>query len=171
MPKQLSHARLLEVLDYNPATGVFIARVKRYEIQVGQVCGWIGKNGYVYIGIDGGQYLGHRLAWFYVYGTWPKKTLDHENHVVSDNRLSNLRPATHKQNCRNVNIGLANTSGFKGVSLKRGRSNYVAQIMCDQKNHYLGVYSDPKDAARVYDKAALRMFGRFAKTNASMGLL
>jgi hypothetical protein len=61
------------------------------------------------------------------------------------------------------NIRPNNTTGYRGVSPLRGR--FQAQITFDWKNIYLGVFTDPRKAARAYDRAAKKYFGDAARTN------
>ena len=95
----LTQARVREVLHYDPETGVFTNRVWRGgNSQVGSVAGWTNGSDYVLVSVDGGQYLAHRLAWFYVHGVWPESDIDHRNHITTDNRLVNLRCGSRSQN-------------------------------------------------------------------------
>ena len=101
----LSHDRLLSLLDYDRMSGTFrwIRRQNRYanRIKVGDIAGGSNKvNEYWQIRINDYLYTGHRLAWFYVYGRWPVNELDHINRDKTDNRISNLREATHIENMR-----------------------------------------------------------------------
>jgi hypothetical protein len=73
--KVVSRERLREILEYDPVSGVFVWKVKTAKkIAVGSEAGVIkpvGSGVYRYIAIDGERYLAHRLAWLYVYGEWP----------------------------------------------------------------------------------------------------
>jgi hypothetical protein len=98
----MEHTYLTSVLHYTPETGEFLWNLPRPKIRVGQRAGYKKKNtGYIYIEIDGKSYSAHRLAWFYVTGTFPKKQIDHINRNRSDNRYENLREATNSQNKAN----------------------------------------------------------------------
>lgn len=92
---------------------------------------------------------------------WP--LVDHINHDGLDNRRSNLRPATTKQNVRNSR-SRPGSSQYKGVDLFRG-VKWRATIRVDGKKKHLGLFVDEKDAARAYNKAALELFGEFACLN------
>ena len=50
--------------------------------------------------------------------------IDHINGDGLDNRRSNLRIATHTENCRNARLSARNSSGLKGVTL-HSEGNYV----------------------------------------------
>lgn len=94
---------------------------------------------------------------------WPY--VDHANGNALDNRRANLRPANQTQNNANQRRNKTNTSGFRGVTWHRGAAKWVAQIHVHKKNHYLGLYESPIEAARAYDEAAREHFGAFARPN------
>ena len=93
------------------------------------------------------------------------KHVDHVNLNKLDNRRENLRPCSHKQNCRNQSAKARNVAGFKGVGFDVERNKWRAQIMIDGRQHFLGRYEKAEDAARAYDAAARSQFGEFARPN------
>lgn len=86
--------------------------------------------------------------------------VDHVNRDPYDNRRKNLRVATHGQNRANSELNCNNTSGFKGVSLKRGR--WYAQINANGKKISLGYFDTPEEAHEAYKQAAQQHFGSFS---------
>ena len=92
--------------------------------------------------------------------------VDHINGNGLDNRKSNLRPATMMQNNwnRRKRRGYS-TSRFKGVSRAKKACKWRAQIKCDGKDKYLGVFDEEEAAARVYDANARKLFGKYARLN------
>lgn len=151
----LTHKRLLEVVDYDPHTGVFTWRQKRGRQAAGSIAGSDkGTRGYVRIMIDGTLYLGHRLAMFYMEKHFPRAAVDHINGVANDNRYENLRHATHSVNNQNRRKALErNTTGFLGVTKDKRDGRYYAAIYVDGVKRGLGGYATAEQAHAAYLKA------------------
>lgn len=94
-----------------------------------------------------------------------RKWIDHINGNGLDNRRSNLRPTTHKENMRNRGAQRNNTSGYKGVVWHAKTKKWLARINVDGRQISLRYHDDPADAARAYDAAAQEHFGEFAHLN------
>lgn len=94
------------------------------------------------------------------------KIIDHINGNKLDNRLINLREATHTENMQNRKTHKCNPTGYKGVTLSHRKVNkYRVSIRVNGKNICLGSYEKAIYAAIVYDEAARKYFGPFAKVN------
>jgi hypothetical protein len=94
-----------------------------------------------------------------------RKGIDHINGDKLDNRRANLRFATQLQNSWNKPKSSRNTSGFKGVSYDKRTKKWVAHIKARGVQHWLGRHDSAEAAAAVYDAAAHRLHGEFARTN------
>ncbi|WVS23985.1 hypothetical protein QkW1_62 [Ralstonia phage QkW1] len=159
-------ARLRELFNYDPETGVLTHRAGR---RAGLPAGCIDKSkrGYVRISIPtgNGRYLllyAHRLVWQYVHGSEPALDLDHINGVRSDNRISNLREVSRSQNQWNYPTPKTNTSGAKGVrATTSGR--WAAYIKQYGERIYLGTFVTIEQASAAYRDAEARLFGEFAR--------
>lgn len=149
----LTHERLLEVLRYEPDTGLFYRKVSTTNnVKVGDIAGTSDNNGYIGISIDGSKYKAHRLAWFYTQGQWPSGIIDHINRIKFDNRIANLRDVADNVNSQNQGLPHKDSkTGFLGVTFGRGR--YIAQIMINGKVKRLGGYRTPEEAHEAYLEA------------------
>jgi len=91
--------------------------------------------------------------------------VDHVDGNGLDNRRSNLRPATHSTNQRNAAKQRGRSSRYKGVCWSKKLGKWQASICLGTRQLHLGVFTDEKEAAEVYDSAALEYFGSFARLN------
>lgn len=162
MLKNISHERLLELVHYDPETGLMEwLKPTSNRVKVGSPAGSLSGTGYKQIKLDGRVYNFHRVAWFYVHGVWPAEWIDHKNGVLTDNRIERLRPSTISQNAGNAKRHKDNSTGFKGVHAKRNK--FAAQICCGGERRSLGVFDTPEAAHAAYVIAANRLFGEFAR--------
>lgn len=90
---------------------------------------------------------------------------DHVDGNGLNNCRSNLRAATCQENNFNRNTSKNNTSGCKGVSWHKRDQKWQVRIMINSKRIHLGYFDDIKDAARAYNQAAKKHFGKFARLN------
>ena len=137
-------------LSYDPETGMFTWKSGRLK---GLQAGCLHRHGYRVIGIDRVQYLAHRLAFFLVYHRWPDPCVDHINGEPADNRICNLREATHGENHQSRALQSNNTSGYTGVCFRKSDHKWIAQIRLKNKLTFLGSFSTPEDAHEAYLKA------------------
>lgn len=91
----------------------------------------------------------------------PGQEVDHINGDRLDNRKSNLRICNHKENMHNVKKLCTNTSGYKGVSWNKSRKKWIAQIVANGKQIYLGQFSNIEDAYKTRMLAEKHLFGEF----------
>jgi hypothetical protein len=158
----LEHTRLLELLLYDPCTGVFRWRVRRASNALPKnIAGCVSSIGYRYVTIDRKRYLAHRLAWFYVTGKWPIAQIDHCNGDGLDNRLSNLREATRAQNGYNRKATNAK-SGIRGVRWHPEKHKWQAYIKRPGRQHHIGYYNTSLAAEVARGQAAAIFQGKFA---------
>jgi len=92
--------------------------------------------------------------------------VDHINHDGMDNRSANLRAATHSQNmCHRKKHSAATYSKYKGVHWHKNHKKWLARITFEKKTIHLGYFRSETEAARAYDRAAMKYHGEFASLN------
>lgn len=150
----LTHARLLELLNYDPATGIFTSNLGgKGRRPIGTQMGSINKiSGYVEVRADYKLYLGHRLAFFWMKGYWPTKQIDHRNGIRSDNSWDNLRDASQSMNSQNLGGPMRNNKcRLLGVSLHKATGLYRAVLWADGR-HHVKYRKTPEAAYEAYLK-------------------
>lgn len=160
--KELTQARLKELLHYDPESGVFTRRTARGGRRAGAVAGFTGPLDYKHIRVDTGLYLAHRLAFLYMTGGFPGLYVDHLNRDPGDNRWSNLREASQSQNVSNSGMRSDNTSGHRGVSWAKRERRWRAYGAVNGRKVGLGYYKRVEDAAEAARKWRQENHGEFA---------
>ncbi len=106
-----------------------------------------------------------------VYGSRFGELVDHRNHNTFDNRRRNLRLADKIKNGHNMRKcrgrkGMPTSSRFKGVRWHVKNKNWTAYINPPHSlKKHLGSFTSETQAARAYNTAARKYFGRFACLN------
>lgn len=89
--------------------------------------------------------------------------VDHADGNLRNNTRGNLRPATRSENnCNRRKFG-GSTSKYKGVYREKGK--WCAAIRFKGQRFWLGYYTDEAEAARAYDREALKLHRQFAVLN------
>lgn len=160
MPTRINDAppkTIWEFLAYSPDTGHFTwVKASGRRVKGGDRAGKKTPHGYISIKFCGRSYFAHRLAWLFVHGDWPSTSIDHINRVKDDNRIENLRVATHQQNCANRLM-----PGPKLTGVSRKNSRYRAEIKVNDKHYHLGMFDTPEAAHSAYLSAARSIHGDF----------
>lgn len=165
-PQLVSHARLCELFDYDPLSGLFTRKVAagaRKQFSAGSIAGNIDPcSGYVRVGIDGRDYWAHRLAWFYVHAEWAPDDVDHKDRVRHHNWISNLRAVTRAHNLQNqVAPNTASKSGIRGVHWDAARRKWRAELSVGNRNKLVGRFDSKEDAKAAYLKAKSQLHPGF----------
>lgn len=165
-PANPFHVSLEEInrqLSYDPISGDLHWRVnKKGPVKAGDLAGGMMTHGYRIVGINGQEYLAHRIAWFMHYGVDPVATqIDHADMNRDNNAISNLRLANDAQNRTNTKARSHNKLGVKGVRVGKINNRYEARISVNSVTIHLGTFDTIDEAHAAYCKAAEKRHGEF----------
>jgi hypothetical protein len=148
-----------ELYVYDPETGIVSWKSPPSSVKIGARAGSVQSNGYRVLRHKNKPFQEHRVIWLYVHGVWPPQYIDHINGNKTDNRLSNLRLATPKQNCWNAKTRKRN-GGLPGTSKQYNRWN--AKISINGERRFLGCFDTEQEAHQAYVLALRELCGEYA---------
>lgn len=131
-----------------------------FNVKTGRELTGLNSEGYrmVQFRLNGKQckYLAHHVAWFFEYGVWPTKDIDHINRVRSDNRIVNLREVSRAENLRNKGA-LSNDkqTQYECVSWHKFHNKWQARMpyRLDRKRTRIGYFNTDKEAHEALQRA------------------
>ena len=129
-----------------------------------------GSHGYLHVSLSkNGKVKTHcihvMVAQAWVSNPEEKRCVDHIDGDKANNHFENLRFATHSENNRNKSKRANTTSRDYGVCFHKKTDKWNAQIQIDGKRQNLGFFTDEKQAALVFNKAAAEFYKEFRKIN------
>jgi hypothetical protein len=137
----------LNTLFYEVDGVLFWKEDKRNNPVKDKEAGYLFRDGYKRVKVDGKIYTIHRLIFFKHYGYFPVE-IDHINNNKLDNRITNLREVTRCQNQWNRPVKRNSTTGVKGV-YPHFRGKFSAEIRQSGTKHYLGLFNTVEEAAKA----------------------
>lgn len=166
----LTHKRLLELIDYNPETGIAFWKITRGGRRAGGRVGTIAhgsKRSKPYRYFACAEHGPRKIPFshmvnFYMTGRWPKAEMDHVHGDTLDDRWLELRPSTREQNEANRGARRHNKLGIKGV-WRRKDGKYRSAIHRRGKREDLGIFDTERAAAAAYLAKAKAFDGKFMR--------
>jgi hypothetical protein len=124
----------------------------------------VNSNKYAQSSTNGLKQKMHRYLYNkYVKKITSKEIIDHINNNRLDNRISNLRIATHSENLYNRKI--KNTSGYRGVNYDKRIKKYRCSLSKNLITYRSGYFNSAEEAAIAYDILAEKVYKNFAILN------
>ncbi len=146
--------RLRELLEYDPATGIFIRKKTVSSRAIaGMVAGCLTlKTGYLVIRIDYRLYYAHRLAWLHETGSWPTHEIDHKDGDGVNNAWVNLRDVPHSINVQNRRApAKKKKSGLPlGVFMDKTTGKVHCALSVNGRYKFIGGFDSPEMAYAAY---------------------
>ncbi|MBL4767874.1 MAG: HNH endonuclease [Rhodobacteraceae bacterium] len=136
----------------------------RYAMRAGDEAGHVD-GGRVILARFNSRIRAHKLAWYIGHGSEPPEYIDHINGDPTDNRLKNLREATHRQNMCNRRPAVGCHSKFLGVEYCIKRKTFRAVIKSEYGVFRGKMTGSELEAAAIYNKIAPILNGEFARLN------
>lgn len=152
----MNYAEFKKAYHYNPLTGQFTRLTRQGRSNLpGLLIPKPAKSGYLRHNFCGKVYYAHRLAYFYMNGSWPENDIDHINGIRHDNRWENLRSVSRQINLNNINSPVKTPSGYRGVysSGNVNSQKWKAKISINGSEKWLGTFDSVEEAGLAYKKA------------------
>ena len=118
---------------------------------------WCNNSGYIYVKINNKNISLHSLIVKRARINCPNE-IDHTDGNPLNNQRKNLRAVTHSQNLMNSH----KTSEHRGVFWDKNREKWMAQIVVNNKQIFLGRYDRIEQATFAYKIASKKYHGEFA---------
>jgi len=124
-------------------------------------CPRLGRNGKIYwiIKINGRPHYRGHLIFTYMNGRPPHPLLDHRDGDSLNDKIDNLRDATHEQNVWNRK---RRRSAALPMGVRRFRDKFQARIVFRKKYIHLGTFNTAEMAEAAYLSRRRDLYGDFA---------
>lgn len=141
-----------EHFEYDWDTGRVLNRSTRSpNALIGNESGALNIEGYRHIWFNGKMYKTHRIVWLLTRGYWPVGEIDHIDGDRLNNKLSNLRDVSRRENTCNKKL---NRDGrLFGCHYWKQVGKWCASIRVNKVHKYLGCYDTEAEAHNAYVQA------------------
>lgn len=125
----------VEYTELNQA-GLIYKKPTSKRIKIGDQVGYPFNEKYFRVNFKGKTYANHIIIWVLHNGPVPTGfDVDHKDTNKQNNKISNLRLATHSQNQHNKNMNKSNPLGIKGLYKYDHDPKYIGMISFQGKIH------------------------------------
>ncbi len=115
-------------------------------------------DNYQSVGFAGQSFRIHRLmAIAFLDPVQDKPEVDHIDRNPQNNVITNLRWVNRFENAQNRKVPTSNKSGVKGVCFDKNAKQWRAEIVCNGKYHYIGLYSTLEEATQARQRMEIKL--------------
>lgn len=145
------------IRGYDEKNSEFLFDVEDFE-KIKDYCWYVSQNGAVQTSIDKKTVTMHR---FIFENNAKGKVIDHINHNRADNRRTNLRVVSQKDNMKNQKTPKNSTSGRVGVTYNKQNKKYRASIKINGKYIFGGYFNSFNEAVKKREELEKQYFGEY----------
>jgi hypothetical protein len=143
--------------------GVLFNKMQRgINGRIGERTGTLNQNGYWNVRVNNKQYKNHIIIFLMHHGYLPK-FVDHIDGNPLNNKIENLRPATHAENIQNAKTYNTSTTGIRNVSWHKPLNKWRVQLQVRGKKKHIGYFDDLELAELVAIEARDKYHKEFAR--------
>ena len=157
----LTQEKLIEIFEYKDGHLYWKKKIAK-NIIVGSKAGWISGAGNYDLMYQNKTYKVHRLIFALHHGYFPK-IIDHIDGNPLNNKINNLREATHSQNLQNSKLRKDNKSGEKGVIWDKKYKKWRVSCVLNKKQYHGGYYKNLTEAIESVRKLRTQLHEEFAR--------
>lgn len=117
----LTEQTIQDKFNYNSATGI-LSNAYNGKVYTAN------NKGYINVTCNNKSYTAQRVAWELFYGVEPQGDIDHINSIRDDNRITNLRDVTHRENMKNVFLPYKDEDGNKHEYIKFNKLSNMFKV-------------------------------------------
>lgn len=119
-------------------------------------------DGVSHVRVEGSMQLVHRMVFLMHHGYLPEM-VDHINRDRSDNRIENLRAATHAQNAYNSIARVDSTSKIKNVNYNSRLKKWQVRVQANKQRFHAGCFDTLEKAEKMAIELRNKLHGEFAR--------
>lgn len=150
--------KLRQMFRLEPSTGAVYRRGDKSRRRVG----WVRPDGYRVVKVEHAgrrvQMMVHRLVWALHHGEHAALEVDHKDGNRRNNRPSNLRLASRRQNVVNRRVKSKLPTG-----VDRAGKKFVARIRTEDGRLHLGTFDCPNQAHLAWRAKAVELHGDYVR--------
>lgn len=125
---------------------------------------WVKHSGYIETRTPDSNYS-LKMHRFLMNATKTNQIIDHISRDTTDNRKSNLRIVTVRENSFNAGERINSTSGIRGISWRSDNKKWRVRIGIDYKEISVGNFEKLEDAIVARISAEKKYYGEYARTD------